>query len=82
MEHANTKYKIIGRYIISIIIFIFAIAFSFTINNFTLGDEILNFFKIPSWSNGDTGTHYTIIYTVVFSIISYLIIPKNNKKNA
>jgi hypothetical protein len=73
---SNLKYQKTILYILSLAIFIFAIAFSFTINDFTLGDQILNFFHIPCWSNGNTGTHYTIIYSVVFIIISYLCKPK------
>ena len=38
------------------------------LNNFCLGDYILNIFDIPSWSNGSTGTHYTIFYSYIFLI--------------
>ena len=38
------------------------------LNNFCLGDYILNMFDIPIWSNGTTGIHYTIFYSYIFLI--------------
>lgn len=76
------------RIVASIILFIFAVAFSLTLNtytpnSFTLGDEILKLIHLPSWSEGDTGTHYTIFYSFAMMIISYCIWPKSqvDKKN-
>lgn len=61
---------------LSFIIFIFAAIFSFTANNYTHGDQILNCFHIPCWSNGNTGTHYAILFSVVILVISHLCKPK------
>lgn len=76
----NSHHKQVALYILSFALFLFAIAFSFTINNYTLGDQILNFFHIPCWSDGNTGTHYTILYSAMLLIISYLCKPKNLPK--
>lgn len=76
----NLHHKQVVLYMLSFVLFLFAIAFSFTINNYTLGDQILNFLHIPCWSNGNTGTHYTVLYSAIFLIISYLCKPQNPQK--
>ena len=43
------------------------------IDNFCLGDYILNIFSIPSWSNGTIGTHYTVFYSYIFLIPALII---------
>lgn len=60
--------KKIGVGSISLLLIIFAIiwSFSFGLEGFCLGDTILSFVGIPTWSNGNSGTHYTIFYSLIF----------------
>lgn len=60
--------KKIGVGSISLLLIIFAIiwSFSFGLDGFCLGDTILSFWGIPAWSNGNSGTHYTIFYSLIF----------------
>lgn len=65
--------KKIGIGSISLLLVIIAFFWAFSIKGFCLGDNILSFFKIPNWSNGTSGTHYTIFYSFIFLIPSLLI---------
>ena len=60
--------KKIGFGTVSFLLVIFAIIWSFTVglNGFCLGDIILSFLGMPAWSNGNSGTHYTIFYSLIF----------------
>ena len=60
--------KKIGFGTASFLLDLFAIlwSFSFGLNGFCLGDTILTFLGMPAWSNGNSGTHYTIFYSLIF----------------
>lgn len=60
--------KKIGFGTVSFLLVIFAIIWSFTVglNGFCLGDTILSFLGMPAWSNGNSGTHYAIFYSLIF----------------
>ena len=60
--------KKIGFGTVSFLLVIFAIvwSFSFGLNGFCLGDMVLSFLGLPAWSNGNSGTHYTIFYSLIF----------------
>lgn len=60
--------KKIGFGTASFLLVIFAIlwSFSFGLNGFCLGDMVLSFLGLPAWSNGNSGTHYTIFYSLIF----------------
>lgn len=63
--------KKLGAGSISLLLVILALIWSCNIkwlDNFCLGDYILNTFNIPSWSNGTNGIHYTIFYSYIFLI--------------
>ncbi|MBO8168181.1 MAG: hypothetical protein H0Z35_03225 [Thermoanaerobacteraceae bacterium] len=58
----------------SLLIFILAMVFSFSFGtNFCLGDSILNLLGLKAWSNGDSGFHYTILYSIVFLMLGWLL---------
>ncbi len=68
--------KRIGIGSISLLLVIVALLWCCNIkilNNFCLGDYILNIFNIPSWSNGTSGTHYTVFYSYIFLIPALII---------
>ena len=60
--------KKIGCGTIAFLLVTFAIlwSFSFGLNGFCLGDTILSFLGMPAWSNENSGTHYTIFYSLIF----------------
>ena len=43
-----------------------------TFNSICIGDIVLNAMGLKAWSNGDSGVHYTIIYSLIFFIPSLL----------
>lgn len=71
--------KKIGFGSLSIILFIFAIVWCKsikTLNNFCLGDTILQFIKLPAWEtnpNGNLGLHYTVFYSLPILIAAIII---------
>jgi len=65
------KQKKLGIGSLALVLSIIAIIWSCNIrwlNNFCLGDTILAYIGIPSWSNGANGTHYTVFYGLVFFV--------------
>ncbi len=67
-------HKKMGMGTISLLLFIFGILFSFSFGNReALGDIILRFLGLNPWSDGDTGTHYTIIYSLIFFIPALIL---------
>ena len=67
--------KKIGCGTIAFLLVTFAIlwSFSFGLNGFCLGDTILTFLGMPAWSNGNSGTHYTIFYSLIFLLPAVFI---------
>ena len=65
--------KKIGLGSLSILLWVFGILFSFTFGNQgALGDRLLEAIGLSAWSNGDTGIHYTILYSYLFSLLCAL----------
>lgn len=57
-------------------LFLFAILWSLNIkilNDFCLGDVVLQSINVPTWSNGNFGTHYTVFYSLMFLIPAIII---------
>ncbi|WP_422659971.1 hypothetical protein ACK8P5_05475 [Paenibacillus sp. EC2-1] len=66
--------KKIGLGSISLFLFIFGILFSISFGNrVSFGDSILRYLGLNPWSNGDTGLHYTIIYSLIFYILALIL---------
>ena len=63
------KKRKIGIGTTSLVLFIIGSLFAFTFNKVCIGDNILNYIGLKSWSNGNQGTHYTIFYSLL--IIGY-----------
>ena len=62
--------KKIGCGTIAFLLVTFAVlwSFSFGLNGFCLGDTVLSFLGMPAWSNGNSGSHYTIFYSLIFLV--------------
>ena len=65
------KKRKIGIGTTSLVLFIIGSLFAFTFNKVCIGDNILNYIGLKSWSNGNQGTHYTIFYSLLFYIIMF-----------
>lgn len=65
--------KKIGIGSISLLLFIIGYLFSFTFNGICIGDNILTYIGLKAWSSGNSGTHYTVLYSLVFFIPSLII---------
>ena len=66
MKQINKK---IGIGSISLLLCIMGIIFSFNFGNrVCYGDVILKYMGLNPWSNGDNGTHYTLLYSLIFFI--------------
>ena len=75
MKYGGNMMKKIGVGTISFLLVVFAIlwSFSFGLNGFCLGDTVLSFLDMPAWSNGNSGLHYTIFYSLIFLLPAVLI---------
>ena len=49
------------------------ILFAFTFGDIDYGDIILNNIGLRPWSKGNSGTHYTIYYSLIFFIPSVIL---------
>ena len=71
MKQINKK---IGGGSISLLLCIMGILFSFNLGNrVCYGDVILKYIGINPWSNGESGTHYTVFYSLIFFIPSSIL---------
>lgn len=69
----NVKKKI-GLGSISLLLSFLGILFSFSFGNKRcFGDVILEFLGLRAWSNGNSGLHYTIFYSLIFFIPSIIL---------
>ena len=62
--------KRVGLGSISLLLVIVAFIWSFEIFGYCFGDNVLTALSLPSWSNGQNGTHYTIFYSYLFLLPS------------
>lgn len=66
--------KKIGLGSFSLVLSILGILFSFSFGNeVCYGDIILKHLGLNPWSNGESGTHYTVLYSLIFFIPSFII---------
>lgn len=63
----------IGIGSLSLLLFIVGCLFSFTFNDICIGDNILTYVGLKAWSNGNSGNHYTIFYSLLFFVPSLII---------
>ncbi|WP_291648346.1 DUF1835 domain-containing protein [Clostridium sp.] len=58
----------------SLILSILGILFTFSFSNkVCYGDIILKYIGLNPWSNGNSGTHYTVLYSLIFFIPSFIL---------
>ncbi|MFD9624228.1 hypothetical protein [Peribacillus muralis] len=79
---AVKKTKDIGVGSLSLALCLIGILFTFRFGDkFCIGDIILNYIGLSAWSNGDSGIHYTMFYSIIFFIPAFIIgnIYSNNK---
>ncbi|MFJ8068330.1 hypothetical protein ACIQZD_05145 [Peribacillus sp. NPDC096447] len=68
------KTKDIGVGSLSFALCLIGILFTFQFGDKScIGDNILNNIGLSAWSNGDSGIHYTMFYSAIFFIPSFII---------
>lgn len=68
------KTKQIGIGTTSILFILLAFLWSANLKNgVCIGDNILNYMGLPIWTNGDTGFHFTLFYSLVFLIPAFIL---------
>ena len=74
--------KKLGKGSISILLVVLALAWCCNLpilNGKCLGDIALNFLGLPTWSNGTTGLHITIFWSLLLLIPAFFIAIRNKK---
>lgn len=71
MEKETNKKLAFG--LITLLLAGVGIIFVFTFGDKNYGDIILNNIGVRSWSKGNSGTHYTIYYSLIFFIPSVIL---------
>ena len=74
--------KTLGKGSISLLLVVLALAWCCNLpilNGKCLGDIALNFLGLPTWSNGTTGLHITIFWSLLILIPAFLIAIRNKK---
>ncbi|WP_143560931.1 hypothetical protein [Sporosarcina sp. P1] len=73
IENVKTHKKF-GLGSLSLLLFILGILFSVSFGKYdAIGDYILRFMSVKPWSNGNTGLHYTVFYSLAFYIPALII---------
>lgn len=73
-ELSNQSRKKIGIGSISLLLFILGLLFSISFGEYgAFGDHILKGIGLSPWSNGDTGLHYTIFYSLIFYVAAFTV---------
>lgn len=67
------KSKKLGIGSLTIVLFILAIVWSISIGEFCIGDTALNVLGLRAWSNVESGTHFTVFYSMLFLIPSVIL---------
>ena len=57
----------------SLLLTAIGIAWAFSFRGICIGDIVLDFIGINAWSNGNSGTHYTVYYSLAFFIPAFLL---------
>lgn len=69
--------KQIGIGSVSLLLVILSLAWSVDIKHGDcIGDTVLKAIGLPSWTNGDSGFHLTLVYGVVFLIPAFILAMK------
>ena len=71
--------KRIGLGSLSLLLFILGVLFTVSLQDRCYGDIILRFFGLKAWSNGTSGFHLTIFYSLIFFIPSFALGYKFNE---
>ena len=74
--------KTLGKGSVSLLLVVLALAWCCNLpilNGKCLGDIALNFLGLPTWSNGITGLHITIFWSLLLFIPAFFIAIRNKK---
>ena len=62
-----------GMGTLSLPLVVLSIVWSFTLFGVCAGDNILNMLGLRAWSNGDSGIHFTVYYSLVFFVSAFFL---------
>ncbi len=69
----NLKHKI-GWGSFSVVLLILGLGFSISFSNgMCIGDYVLRAFGLRAWSEGNTGVHYTLFYSMIFLLPAWYL---------
>ncbi|MDF2877028.1 MAG: hypothetical protein K0S30_124 [Clostridia bacterium] len=69
----SLKHKL-GWGSLSVVLLILGLGFSITFGNgMCIGDYVLREIGIRPWSEGNTGTHYTLFYSMIFLLPAWYV---------
>ena len=74
--------KKLGIGSVSLLLLLIALLWSSNLpfeNGLCLGDYVLTCLRLPTWSNGTSGMHYTIWYALIALIPAYLLGKKHEE---
>lgn len=70
----------IGLGTLSLLLSVIGVLFVFSFKNSpSIGDRILTFIGLKTWSTNGKGTHYTVFYSLIFFLPSGILAFKNKK---
>jgi len=69
----------LGLGTLSLLLSIIGVVWAFTFRGgICIGDNVLNYLGLKAWSNGNTGIHFTIHYSLIFFIPAFFMAVKYN----
>lgn len=73
-ELSKPNRKKVGIGSISLLLFTLGLLFSISFGEYgAFGDHLLKGIGLSPWSNGDTGLHYTIFYSLIFYVPAFIV---------
>lgn len=67
------NHRTFGIGTLSLPLALIGILWGFKLFDVCIGDIILNFLHLKSWTNGDTGIHLTVYYSLTFFVPAFLL---------
>ena len=73
------KKRKLGLGSLTLPLLLMGVIWAVTFNSICIGDIVLNSVGLKAWSNGESGVHYTIFYSLIFFVPSFWFGKKFNE---